>query len=545
MPTTVVKTIRASGGDYTTLTAWEAANQGNLVTADEIRVAECYDDWATGLDDKLVIDGSTTDATRYLMITVAAGHRHSGVPRSGFYVKRAVGYDALLRDSDLYTRLEWLDLENTNSNGNALYANAGSGVYGNLIAKTAGTSQYVVGLYGQNITIHGALFYGGGSGVQLNSTIAANIYNSVATGCVNGFNPGSSTLAVLKNCVAYNNTTNYSGTFSASSTNNATSSASDDAPGPGSVVGITSADFVNAASNDFHLAAGSALIGAGVNLYADFQADVDGDAWPSSGAWDIGFDYYVSAGGTSTVTSDLADSYALRSDVSGDLADSYLLRADIASDLADSYNLRADVSGDLGDSYLLRAGASADLGDSYDLRGDVSNDLGDSYLLRNTTASDLADSYAVDNASSVASELADSYLVRAGVAGDLADAYALRAGVVSDLGDAYVIDSASGVGSSLADSYDIRAAVVGDLPDSYAVRANVSGDLSEEYYLLTSVDNNLADRYLLRNYVAGDLGDSYLLDGVAAAVLSAPRTTYSNTQTATRRNAQTARRPRA
>ena len=212
-----------------------------------------------------------------------------------------MGFDTLFRDSDPYTRLEWLDLENTNSDGQALYANAGSGIYSNLIAKTAGTSQYVVGLYGQNITVHGALAYGGGSGVQIGASIAANIYNSVAAGCNNGFNTGSA-LAVLKNCTAYNNTTNYSGTFDAASTNNATSSASDDAPGASSVVGITSADFVNAAGNDYHLAAGSALIGAGANLYADFQADVDGDAWPSSGAWDIGFDHYVAAGGGVTGT---------------------------------------------------------------------------------------------------------------------------------------------------------------------------------------------------------------------------------------------------
>lgn len=257
--------------------------------------------------------------------------------------------------------------------------------------------------------------------------------------------------------------------------------------------------------------------------------------------------YFDVAGGsaTSTVSSDLGDSYALRAHAVSDIGDSYAIRAAIAADLADGYSLRAAASGDLDDSYLLRAGASADLGDAYALRGEVSNDFADSYLLRNYADSDLADSYALDNASSVASELGDSYMVRSGVAGDLADAYALRSSVAGDLGDSYIIDSASSVGSSLADSYDIRAAVAGDLADSYGVRTNVSGDLSEEYYLLTSVDNNLADRYLLRNYVAGDLGDSYLLDGVAAAVLSAPRTTYSNTQTATRRNAQTARRPHA
>ena len=75
MATTVVKTIRASGGDYTTLTAWEAANQGDLTLLDEIRIAECYNDWPTGLSDNLIITGSVTDATRYMKVTVAAGHR--------------------------------------------------------------------------------------------------------------------------------------------------------------------------------------------------------------------------------------------------------------------------------------------------------------------------------------------------------------------------------------------------------------------------------------------------------------------------------------
>lgn len=364
MPTTVVKTIRASGGDYTTLSAWEAANQGDLVTADEVRVAECYNDWATGLDDRLVIDGSTTDATRYLRITVAAGHRHTGVPQSGFFVKKNVGYDTLLRDSDPYTRLEWLDLENTNSNGQALYANAGSGIYSNLIAKTAGTSQYVVGLFGQNITIHGALVYGGGRGVEINSTIAANIYNSVATGCAKGFNTGSE-LVVLKNCVAYNNTTNYSGTFAAASTNNATSSASDDAPGASSVVGITSADFVAAAGNDYHLAAGSALIGAGVNLYADFQTDIDGDAWPSSGSWDIGFDYRVAAGGGTThnlaADADAAASAAAALSVSVPLAAAALSVATAGGAMSVSIPLAGAAAGEATATGDLSTTGTADL----------------------------------------------------------------------------------------------------------------------------------------------------------------------------------------
>ena len=69
MATTVTKTIRASGGDYTTVSAWEAGRQAanaNLVTADVIEVGECYDDWETGLANTCTISGFTADSTRYL-----------------------------------------------------------------------------------------------------------------------------------------------------------------------------------------------------------------------------------------------------------------------------------------------------------------------------------------------------------------------------------------------------------------------------------------------------------------------------------------------
>lgn len=70
MPTTVVKTIKSAGGDYSSLAAWEAAQNGNLVAADEIRVAECY-----GFQDTtdVVVAGGTVDSTRYLIIRAASG----------------------------------------------------------------------------------------------------------------------------------------------------------------------------------------------------------------------------------------------------------------------------------------------------------------------------------------------------------------------------------------------------------------------------------------------------------------------------------------
>lgn len=552
MPTTVVKTIRASGGDYTTLSAWEAANQGDLVAADEVRVAECYNDWPGGLSDKLVIDGSITDATRYLMITVAAGHRHTGIPQSGFYIKKNVGYDTVVRDSDPYTRLAWLDLENTNSDGQALYANAGLGIYSNLIAKTAGTSQYVVGLYGQNITIHGALVYGGGSGVQCNSTISANIYNSVATGCVNGFNPGSSTLAVLKNCVAHNNTTNYSGTFGAASANNATSSASDDAPGANSVVGITSADFVNAAGNDFHLAAGSALIGAGVNLYADLQADVDGDAWPSSGAWDIGFDSYVAGGGGITI--DAAVCVAQASGLPAGIVASTVIAAQVGN--AAAAGLPADIQhavaiqATVGDAAA--AGSPAAISQGIAITAGIGNAEASGLPASLSTGSAVEASTGDAQATGLTAGISAATTIAA-TRGD-AEAAGLPAGVSQGV----VIVAGVGAASAAGRPANIAQAITITTSAGNAAAAGITAAIEAAGGEIACLVGDTAARGLVAGIAANvtvhaSVGSALAVglpsvmstgDG-AQTVLSAPRAVYSNIQTAARSNIQTARRPRS
>lgn len=75
MPTTVDKTIGTGGGyDYSTLAAWESGTQGNLVSADEIRrgvISQAA--YAETLSGAFEIAGSTADATRYRVLTVAPG----------------------------------------------------------------------------------------------------------------------------------------------------------------------------------------------------------------------------------------------------------------------------------------------------------------------------------------------------------------------------------------------------------------------------------------------------------------------------------------
>ena len=348
MPTTVVKTIRASGGDYTTLSAWEAANQGDLVAADEVRVAECYNDWPSGLIDAVNIDGSTTDATRYMAITVAAGHRHTGKPDTGFRIVRSSAYSAVIIFGDPSCRASWLDVRNTGAGGTAIRQNGTNGSNSRAsrcIARTTGTAAYVSGFatlaYAYQCLAIGAPV--GFSGTGTYGTF--DMVGCVASGCATGYlldSPGTTGKRVA-NCVAYNCTTNYTGTFDAAlSGNNASSSGT--MPGSSNLSGIGASDFVDAAGHDYHLAGGSALIGMGANLYTLITEDVDGDARPSSGAWDIGLDQVVGGGGTVV---DLAGAGVAVASATGALA--------VGIPLAASATASASASGDLSTS------ATADL----------------------------------------------------------------------------------------------------------------------------------------------------------------------------------------
>ncbi len=200
-----------------------------------------------------------------------------------------------------YTVLEWLDCEQLGASGKYCirHLTSDSPRFLNCIAKnaTAANGAYVFNVPGATLVqclAHASAF---GFGSTLGAPAA--LYNCMAANCSDhGFYVGGGGV-IAKNCVAYNCGVGYrtSGFSEANSSNNATSAVLGTyLPGTNGVSGITSADFVNAAGKDFHLSAGSVLRGAGVNLYSNFTTDIDGDTWPSSGAWDIGFDYYVAAG---------------------------------------------------------------------------------------------------------------------------------------------------------------------------------------------------------------------------------------------------------
>jgi len=307
-----IQTLKASGGDYTSIQTWwdTECDDYDFVTNTTSKVLECYNDWPTGKSEIAsfsVSGGYSANDTYKSIVRPAAGEGHTGIPGTGFKLIYSANYTNIIAiGAGVYCDIDGLDTEHSGS-GSGVAISSSYGRALNCLARNAvaSASRAAIALNAAGATAKGCLAYDSIRGIgPIASYTGAIIENCTAVNCTSwGFRCHGSSGAniTLKNNVAYGCAVSYAeqNAIDAASTNNAASDASTNTP-PGSnpiTTDIVSGDFVDAANDDYHLASGSTLIGAGANLYTDgSDVDIDGDAWPDA-AWDIGFDYYVAAGG--------------------------------------------------------------------------------------------------------------------------------------------------------------------------------------------------------------------------------------------------------
>jgi hypothetical protein len=307
MPTTVTKTIKPSGGDYTTVGAWESGEQGDLVAADEVRVGVCY---AFLQSAAVTIDGSTTSSTQYPKLTVDPTARHAGILDETSEKFRWVlaSFGELLRLSDPFTRIEYVQFKNTDPTfgGGPLVVDASDC----LIEQCIGTSTSPdsadwgagidVNATGLRLTVRNSAFWHGYAGVYLKASATGCVFeNCTFAGGTFGFSAADGTLPTLRNVYLHGTTR--------------ACQAPDLSGPPGNNLWVTTTCFISDTSivqsgvtnstphstanfqsvtvgiEDYHLAAGSALRGVGTDLSATFTGDFESD---TRSAWDVGADEF-------------------------------------------------------------------------------------------------------------------------------------------------------------------------------------------------------------------------------------------------------------
>jgi hypothetical protein len=342
MPTQVIKTIGASGCDYTSLASWWADRKGDLVTRDTVEIAEINGESFT-LPSSFIMAATdaTTDATRYPILRAKAGAEFtgdfgdiSGVARftgnvspgmklnvaytraSGFIFYGATFNGAaygFISDTGGNMTLDRLGVHNitgsSTNNSSAIgfdfsYVGSVNNKITNCVANkitgaVTGTANskntFSYGFYGLNVA-NGNVFY---------NCTSVNIFadnNSTGTTC-NATAYGFNACNIAKNCLALLTTAEaVNGTavavdFDAIGTPLNNGSEDTTATGDGSITGLTPASEITdttPATCDIHLILGASSIDAGVDLSAIFTDDIEGN---TRSGWSIGaheYNYLIS-----------------------------------------------------------------------------------------------------------------------------------------------------------------------------------------------------------------------------------------------------------
>lgn len=305
------RTVRPSGGDYTTLSAWEAGRQGNL-TGLGPEIAEC----SGNLSDTtaVVVDGWTTTASDYIQIITPQADRHAGVWDTSKYRLEVNGaFFRALRIVEDFVRVEGLQIRQTNSSG---YPSAGvqstSGSadirFESCIVRSASTSTgdgHGVSFNGNGAMLlrNSVVYTPGGAAVRTHQGYAGTpttlIQNCTLVGGTYGVIREDTETVTVTNTYAHGGTDAYNGTMTRSTC--AHSSASSFSGSTASIA-HTTANFLNVTggSEDYHLQSGAdaTLLTGGADLSGTFTTDIDGE---TRSDWSIGADEIVGGGGASII----------------------------------------------------------------------------------------------------------------------------------------------------------------------------------------------------------------------------------------------------
>jgi hypothetical protein len=315
MPAVVPRTVAASGGDYTSLEAFNVGEARDLVTADEIAQAVC-EAFADTNTQVTFNTGWTTDADRHVHIVAAAGAEAQmpWEPTNAYRLVGPIAAGTTCLTLSVHAVVERIQIElhqySFPQNQAGVMVSGGvslvmDGCVIRGVEHVDNTGPFHGASIGDGSPFHIRntyfLDFNGTSGADAwafkNSTNGATryLYNCTAINCNRGFDESLSfSPVVLKNCHAdsrgITGAINFGATYHADSTNNASDLT--DAPGTDSRNSQTFT-YEDAGAGDWRLTAADA--GArehGADLSADsvhpFSTDFFGTTRPQGSAWDIG-----------------------------------------------------------------------------------------------------------------------------------------------------------------------------------------------------------------------------------------------------------------
>ena len=282
------------------MSSWASAIPADLVALDQQWIVEGFNDWPEGLNDALTIAGNITDATRNIIITSAEGHRHKGIPGTGFYISLQRVNTNLLTITTPFVKVIGVEIrQHFDSNWIAIRCNEFSNVFIDKCI-VVGTSRSAGAVQTQasnpDFELRRSLIIkrdnAGGNLLQVNS-VGTTISSNVFIGAANVIS-STSAAPLMRNNVAFDQSVgSYRTASNPESSNNAawngTTAPFPDRSGVITTFDVVAGDFLDEPGDDFRIHLGSQLFGEGIDLSADFTTDIEGTTIVPP--WPCGFHY--------------------------------------------------------------------------------------------------------------------------------------------------------------------------------------------------------------------------------------------------------------
>ena len=292
---------------YATLSACEAAEQGDFDTANDTALWECYATSGTADSSVSTIDGSVTSATDYIQVEASAADRANldGLDTAKYRKDMATANGITVSDDNV--RLVGLQIDGgTSGHGIALSNSAATTKVIHIDSCLITTASSVhdginVNMFGGTETVfifNNVIYDTGDNGIQISDANATNIYNNTFVDCGDhGIATSAGTVTLINNLFFSNTTGDVTGTITSTYCATDVAAVSSGLDGGTGDIFEVSDPFVNFGANDFNLGSGTDPVEAGVDdpgsgLYSD-----DMDSTARSSTWDIGAGEFVAAAG--------------------------------------------------------------------------------------------------------------------------------------------------------------------------------------------------------------------------------------------------------
>ena len=316
--TVIIESIGAAvGRDYSTIAAWETATSIDLVTANEVRIGELYNDAV--FNEFVDFSGATTDQNRYRKITTSVLDRHNGVKGTGVFIQETTNFSPMLQINEDYFKIEWVEIQNQGGAEAISLNNPGTSAEYLIIRDSGGIGLRMGSTSNGSAVVRNCIIY---NCTNYGLVAIGDVYNSTIYNSGTGFLVSTGYTANSINVISVGNTVDFDlgtgSSWGASTSNNISSDAT--APGTNSKTNISASSLfvsITSGSEDLHLKSGAPAIDAGL-AYSGGEVDIDFELRNYGIATDIGADEYVVY---STTVNNLSDSVRQSSDDSWEKSD--------------------------------------------------------------------------------------------------------------------------------------------------------------------------------------------------------------------------------